>query len=116
MSKTFRGFISELSEKSGYSYEFLTDVWNMSIALGNDYRLVNFETFTLNKSWWNEFDFEIGDNAYIKDGEYEIWYGVIDDLDEGNQALLILYTTDDGEKSRWVSLEEHISTYYEAIE
>lgn len=116
MSKTFRGFISELSEKSGYSYDFLTDIWNVAKILDNNYWLVNFDIFTLSKSWWNEFNFEIGNNAYVKDNEYELWDGVIDDLDEDNQALLILYTTDKDEKSRWVSFEEYVNTYYEAIE
>ena len=36
MSKVFEGMMAELSEKSGYDYDFLTDMYSNMVEDGND--------------------------------------------------------------------------------
>lgn len=51
MSKVFEGFIEKLSEKSGYSYNFLIDRYNeMNDELG-DVDMEEFSSITMNHDW-----------------------------------------------------------------
>lgn len=115
MSRLFEGWIEDLSTVSDYSYEFLVDVWNIADHNNRGDWIDNFTSITFDKGWWNLFNFKIGDSVYVKDNDYEIWDGVIDDILEEDQSLLILYETKHDEKFRWVSFEEYVDTLYDVL-
>lgn len=115
MSIVFEGWIEDLSKASDYSYEFLIDVWNIANYNNRGEWIDSFTSITLDKGWWNVFNFKIGDPVYIKDNDYEILDGVINDILEEDQSLLILYETVYDEKFRWVSFEEYVGTLYDVL-
>ena len=115
MSRTFEGWIEDLSKVSDYSYEFLVDVRNIANCNNRGEWIDGFTSITLDKGWWKSFNFKIGDPVYVKDTEYDIWDGVIDDILEEDHSMLIMYETEHDEKFRWVSFEEYVDTLYDAI-
>ena len=102
--------LDKLSEESGYTYNTLVDIWNIAECYDRKDWIKKFEVITLNRGWWDMFGFEHGDPVYIKDGD-EIYDGVIDDLDNIDHHIRILYEDDrSGEKIRWVTFDEYVET------
>ena len=51
MSRTFEGWIERLSEKSGYTYNYLTDIYEELFNRFGDVDSDRFEFITLNRLW-----------------------------------------------------------------
>lgn len=51
MSRLFEGFISYLSEQSGYSYDFLVDKYNEVVDDPDDGDIDQFIGITLEQDW-----------------------------------------------------------------
>lgn len=51
MSRTFEGWIERLSEKSGYTYNYLTDMYEELFNRFGDVDSDRFEIITLNRLW-----------------------------------------------------------------
>lgn len=51
MSRTFEGWIERLSEESGYTYNYLTEMYDLVFRKYGDAKSDVFEFITLNKLW-----------------------------------------------------------------
>ena len=51
MSRFFEGFISDLSKKSGYNYDFLVDMYNEVVDDPDDGDVESFANITLERDW-----------------------------------------------------------------
>lgn len=116
MSRVFEGWIEDLSKVSDYSYEFLVDVWNIANYNNRGDWIDSFTSITLDKGWWNLFDFNVSEPLWVQsihDGF--IYDGVIDDIIEDTQSLLVVYYDDGGERIDVVSFEDYVSTLAEVL-
>lgn len=51
MSRTFEGWIERLSEESGYTYNYLTEMYDLVFRKYGDVDSDRFEIITLNRLW-----------------------------------------------------------------
>lgn len=119
MSRMFEGSMTKLSEESGYSYNFLVNVWNIADMTANNDWLDNFEEITMRSAWWHQFTnkstlIDIGRGVLVKDGD-SYTAGFIDDIIPSDQCVLVLYEVDGIEKTAIMTFNQYVKSLVDLL-